>query len=150
MKIALSLILILPWMYHVQSASKYFLGESVIMCPNNNQLPAKIKTFEIHNENKVMIYTSLVELNETLKGRLEMVTTLEKCDMDMTKCTSFPPFNFPDICSQINTKFFGPNFLSRTTPKLECPVKAVNILQESLVYRKIQVFPLNVKGNLLF
>lgn len=132
MKISIAIMLILPFVHDIQSSSKYFLGESGSVCPNNNQLPAKIRNIEIHNEKKIMIVSSLVELNETLKGPLEMTTTLEKCNMEMTKCTNFPPFNFPDICSQFNTKFFGPHFLSRSTPKLECPVKAVICLNKAI------------------
>lgn len=125
MKTSLYFILVLHMFYDVESASKYFLGESASVCPINNQLSAKIKTLEIHNENKIMIVSTSVYLNETLRGPLEMITTLEKCNMEMTKCSSFPPFNFPDVCSQFNTQFFGPNFLTRVSPKLECPVKAV-------------------------
>uniref|UniRef100_A0A336MKP7 CSON003136 protein n=1 Tax=Culicoides sonorensis TaxID=179676 RepID=A0A336MKP7_CULSO len=112
--------------FNVHCASKYFMAESPILCPNNNQMIAKVKNYSLHNENKAVIVQAIIEVNETLKGPIELTITLEKCNMEKTKCSNFPPFNYPDTCPILTTTFFGTKFFERIEPKLECPLKVGN------------------------
>lgn len=107
------------------SVTKHILMESCSICPNNNQLPAKIKRLEVHNEKSLVIVSGLLELNEIVKGPLEFVSTFEKCNMELTKCTSFLPVTVPDFCPILELKVFGTKSFSRVIPKLKCPIKAV-------------------------
>lgn len=71
-----------------------------------------------------IFFNGNINIIEVIKGPLELVVTVNKCDQDMKKCEKLPPQVFKHICSRLrDTKTFYYGALSKVNPPIECPVQ---------------------------
>lgn len=79
-------------------------------------------------ENKI-IFSGQLDLVEEIRGPLELVVELNRCDVEMKKCEKIPTMKFTKLCSRLNDKkafYYGA--FSGIKPRLECPLKEKNYI----------------------
>lgn len=68
---------------------------------------------------------------------IQMEMQLERCNEDLTQCTTYPSMVRDNVCNEFNTTFYGKEFLSRVHPPLKCPIKTVSFDLVSFFLGKI-------------
>lgn len=51
---------------------------------------------------------------------------LQRCNDDLSQCTTYPPVKRENVCNELNTTYFGRDLFPRIQPPLKCPIKAVS------------------------
>lgn len=135
------------WSHVIAEAFIDFKLETTSLCPNNRKLPATILVMNTFNTNgKVCTYAE-IEVKETFKGPIEvkymfilrnglkkkenysfmqMEMQLERCNEDLSECTTYPSMVRDNVCNEFNTTFYGTEFFSRIQPLLKCPINTVS------------------------
>lgn len=102
--------------------------EKVSPCPNDHDLLVHLQNWTASSKANIVTLKGISEVTESLKGPISMEVTVQRCNLQRTRCDMFPPVSVPDICNSFNTQLVGPNFLSRIKPKLRCPIKVRSVL----------------------
>lgn len=73
------------------------------------------------------MYSGYATISETVKGNLNLILDIQKCDFSMKSCDKYSTRNIPGICALVQLKdaLFAEAFVN-VVPKVECPLKPAN------------------------
>lgn len=95
--------------------------------------------------NKV-IFSGMMIVEEEVKGPIDMVTDINRCDLDMKECESYQSLKITKMCEKFDDKnAFYAGGLTNITPSLKCPIKAGNytFVDSLLDLRALSPLPLD-------
>lgn len=91
-------------------------------CPGNQSMNF-FTNISSHGNAKNVFFSGRLELTEDVRGPLELVVLINRCDVAMKKCERIPPIRVPKLCSRFSdTKAFYSGAFAGITPRLECPM----------------------------
>ncbi|XP_035905693.1 uncharacterized protein LOC118509333 [Anopheles stephensi] len=103
---------------------KYFKVDRMINCEPADQFPlVMLPDYGVTNQPNENFFNCTLRIRERIEGPLKYNASIQRCEMDLSKCEFFNTIETDELCEYFEDAGFKDRFLNSISQPLTCPTR---------------------------